>query len=234
MRVLARKSSGLDVYQLQRALQMEERFVDGIFGSQTEDVVRKFQKANGIREDGVVGENTLQALEKAMRGRGKTYDRKLSSGLVLYEVPLIPQPNDDSCWAAAMAMVVSYARKTSYSPQDIADAAVMNLNSSYGWEILLIAADYWRLRSLPMTSNTPEIWIDYLKRFGPVWTVRTGDPSHGVVLTGGDGGWFHINDPWPPKHGHREVKTFRQLGKVYEGAERQVIDNLQLLYHLPT
>jgi hypothetical protein len=79
-----------------------------------------------------------------------------------------------------------------------------------------------------MRSNTPESWVDYLTRFGPLLVVRTGAPSHAVVLTGGDGGWFHINDPSGPM-GKKEVMTFRQLGRVVEGAV-PYIDDRQVLY----
>lgn len=36
--------------------------VDGIFGSATTKAVRRFQRSNGLTEDGVVGKNTLRAL----------------------------------------------------------------------------------------------------------------------------------------------------------------------------
>jgi hypothetical protein len=211
---------------------MPERSVDGIFGQETEDEVKKFQRAHGLKDDGVVGDQTHQALAQAMRASGKNYDLNLGSGLVLYDVPLIPQPTEDSCWAAAMAMVVSYARRTCYSPQDIADACMMNLNSSYGRGVVLNAASAWRLRSLPDSCNTPEIWVDYLKKYGPLYVAVVGRPAHGVVLTGGDGAWFHINDPAPPRKGNKKVQTFHQLGHSFEGAAN-VIRNKQLFYHLP-
>lgn len=36
--------------------------VDGIFGSATTKAVRRFQRSNGLAEDGIVGRNTLRAL----------------------------------------------------------------------------------------------------------------------------------------------------------------------------
>jgi hypothetical protein len=50
---------GDDVKQIQIALGLK---ADGIFGKKTESAVIKFQKENGLFPDGVVGKNTLYAL----------------------------------------------------------------------------------------------------------------------------------------------------------------------------
>lgn len=57
-------ASGKDVEQLQRLLgeQGYKVYVDGIFGKATEDAVRKFQTANGLIADGIVGHQTWQLL----------------------------------------------------------------------------------------------------------------------------------------------------------------------------
>ncbi len=60
-----RGSSGEQVRVIQDKLKRWGYYdgaVDGIFGSATEKAVRYFQRANGLTEDGVVGQNTLAAL----------------------------------------------------------------------------------------------------------------------------------------------------------------------------
>ena len=58
-------SKGADVVTLQRALRAAGGTitVDGTFGAQTKKVVQRFQQANRIGDDGVVGEDTLFLLK---------------------------------------------------------------------------------------------------------------------------------------------------------------------------
>ena len=57
--VLKNGSKGAYVKQIQVALGLN---ADGIFGVNTENAVKKFQKENGLYPDGVVGKLTLEAL----------------------------------------------------------------------------------------------------------------------------------------------------------------------------
>lgn len=58
-------SKGADVVTLQRALRAAggSVTVDGSFGAQTKKVVQRFQRANRVGDDGVVGEDTLFLLK---------------------------------------------------------------------------------------------------------------------------------------------------------------------------
>ena len=58
-------SSGAQVRTIQDKLKRWGYYdgaVDGIFGKATEKAVRRFQRSNGLAEDGIVGKNTLAAL----------------------------------------------------------------------------------------------------------------------------------------------------------------------------
>ena len=136
----------------------------------------------------------------------------MATGSIQFDVPLIPQPNTTSCWAASMAMLVSYRDGAMTTPQSIADAAGYSLESSYGWDALYSALREWNLSTITMTPTMGEL-DRLLRRYGPLWLMVTGAPTHAVVLTGGDGGSnFSWNDPWPPRTGRRSVhKSASQL-----------------------
>ncbi|MBY0098125.1 peptidoglycan-binding protein [Mesobacillus maritimus] len=58
---------GADVKKLQQILTNKgysTKGTDGIFGSNTEAAVKKFQKANKLKADGIVGPATKKALLK--------------------------------------------------------------------------------------------------------------------------------------------------------------------------
>ena len=75
VRQLKKGCSGEDVKRLQEDLisigyALPQYGADGDFGSETLEAVLKFQEDNGLEVDGVVGENTLAAIEK-LKGRDK-------------------------------------------------------------------------------------------------------------------------------------------------------------------
>jgi peptidoglycan L-alanyl-D-glutamate endopeptidase CwlK len=66
MPLLKRGSAGPDVLTLQSALKQlgfDPRGVDGVFGAGTEAAVKDFQRSKGLTPDGLVGPNTMAALQ---------------------------------------------------------------------------------------------------------------------------------------------------------------------------
>lgn len=64
--MLRRGSSGPEVEALQRRLiarGISPGPVDGLFGTKTEEAVRRFQESEGLQVDGVAGPHTMDALE---------------------------------------------------------------------------------------------------------------------------------------------------------------------------
>lgn len=64
-RLLTRGHAGDAVFELQEILEWKigvELAIDGLFGAETEEAVRAFQRAVGLDADGVVGPATLRAL----------------------------------------------------------------------------------------------------------------------------------------------------------------------------
>ena len=70
-RELKMGSKGVDVKLLQERLNKKKYdcgTVDGDFGKKTDKVVKAFQAANGLTEDGIVGKNTCKALSMKWKG----------------------------------------------------------------------------------------------------------------------------------------------------------------------
>ena len=73
--LLKKGISGDDVKKVQEALMgmgfdMDKYGADGIFGKVTEEAVRAFQELEGLKVDGIIGPETLAALEKATESSG--------------------------------------------------------------------------------------------------------------------------------------------------------------------
>ena len=51
---------------------------DGVFGQETEAVVKQFQQKNQLKPDGIVGRNTLGILDKIFDGRTKSEGARIS------------------------------------------------------------------------------------------------------------------------------------------------------------
>jgi monoamine oxidase len=126
---------------------------------------------------------------------------------VLYDVPLIPQPDKLSCWAASIAMLVSYRNQASIDPESLAEEVGRSLRTSYGWDMLEEVKDYYGFVDIELPSNTslyvqPSQWQEWLERYGPLWVTVIGAPSHAVVVRAlvGDGTpegtKVYVNNPW--------------------------------------
>lgn len=81
MAVLKRGSKGSAVKDVQKKLNNNKAKpkleVDGVFGEGTDKAVRTFQKGKGLKVDGMVGPNTLAALDG--KASGKTADKNTGS-----------------------------------------------------------------------------------------------------------------------------------------------------------
>lgn len=90
---------GIFVEELQRYLNEKLKLksklpINGVFDRSLERAVLQFQKENWLREDGIVGECTWNAL------------RGMEDYCILHDVKLIPQPDHETCWAASVAMIL--------------------------------------------------------------------------------------------------------------------------------
>jgi hypothetical protein len=122
---------------------------------------------------------------------------------VVYDVPLIPQPDKLSCWAGSMAMLLSFCRQAGYPPEQLANDVGMSLRTSYGWDLLEAVKNRFGFGELPLPSNaslypSPDQWASWLTDYGPLWVTTIGAPSHAIIVRGitGDLTQMLINNPW--------------------------------------
>jgi hypothetical protein len=139
-----------------------------------------------------------------------------------YQVELVPQPTEASCWAAALAMITSFRDQASYSADEVASRANMDIKRSYGWNDIRSAVSTWQLKEAGPTCAMPGYWAGLLQANGPLWVVEVGNPgTHAVVLVGmhGDGTpegtSATLNNPWPPNQGAVQEKTFQDFDKDF-------------------
>lgn len=123
---------------------------------------------------------------------------------VKYDVQLIPQLTDKSCWAAGAAMLIGWRDRISINPSDV--AARIGYWAQYTKDGLN-AEDQtmfrvWGLTPEPAQTYTIEGFKQLLERYGPLWVASAEPGPHIRVVTGmsgdgtPDGTIVYINDPW--------------------------------------
>jgi hypothetical protein len=126
---------------------------------------------------------------------------------VEYDVPLIPQAQSMSCWAASAAMIVAWREQLSFVDQrQIASRAGFwtNFKTNLGLppDDAPDFLNFWHLVPEPPQSRSVQQMQQLLETFGPLWVGTAEIGAHIRVVTGlvGDGtpnGTFVIiNDPW--------------------------------------
>lgn len=171
---------------------------------------------------------------------------------ISYNVQLMPQPTERSCWAAAMAMIENYRRAIfepdlpSLTVEEFVDGANLNLDERYSWNDLRIAKDHYGFDFIRELDGTmypgPAKWRDWLRRHGPLYVSVENDPtSHAIVVHGisgnltTDGCMLDILDPYPPNEGtpSRQMSV-QDLNARFSGGDLshlEVYDNWRILFH---
>ncbi|KQQ78773.1 hypothetical protein ASF73_04485 [Xanthomonas sp. Leaf131] len=175
----------------------------------------------------------------------------------VYEVALIAQPDKRACWAAVMAMLLSYRRAAPVTPEALVAEVGASLSSSYGVEVLTAVSQRYGFTAIELPSNaslyhSPQQWADWLTAYGPLWVVIVGAP-HAVVLSGISGNLadpasvvVHILNPWdtrvafdndpvtfiPPNQGYADWLSFEEFAEAFGEMAAADYGNWRVL-HLP-
>ena len=215
-------SKGNEVRRLQEALNRKlpgsGLRSDGDFGPATHAAVRRYQDQAWLVVDGIAGQCTQNALFDAEAYAPVRHDR-----------PFIPQPTDNTCWAASTAMLKrsTVPAVIAATPADlIAGGGLSNSSNRADWEPATRRfANAHGLRYYAPMSWTPQGFAG-LGRHGPVmvstlWTVGgylkrvpggyEGSPGHMTLVVGvrgdndptGRGTSLMVYDPWEPNVGRR-------------------------------
>lgn len=227
-------SKGEQVRRLQEALNRKlpgcALRVDGDFGGNTLAAVRRYQDAEWLVVDGIAGQCTQNALFDL-----ETY------APVRHMRYFIPQPTDNTCWAASTAMLKNStvpAVIAATPPDLIAGGGLSNSSNQEDWR----PASERFARAHGLRVYGPQSWIPQafagLVRHGPVmvstlWQVGgylkrvpggyEGSPGHMTLVVGvrgdndptGKGTTLMVYDPWEPNVGRKwRVSYYRWVTEV--------------------
>src|SRR5262249_46647701 len=148
-----------------------------------------------------------------------------------FDVQLIPQQTNMSCWAAGCAMLVGWRDQMSVDPSEIA-------NATGAWAAYANGLAPNDTSVFPIWGITPEAaqcytvqgFYDLLNTYGPLWVASAEPGPHIRVVTGitgdgtPDGTTLSINDPWEagmtafrlPNAGSRTTETYTQFVRKQE------------------
>lgn len=150
-----------------------------------------------------------------------------------YDVPLIPQSQSMSCWAASIAMILGWRDSASYSDTGIA-TDFGGLSYLPQMKTGLDPNDIYILRRYGFDTEAPQCYLPnavymLLSQYGPLWLASSVPGAHIRVITGMDDGYsetstVYINDPWEKgmqvfqssNKGAQYSMTFGDLMSQYE------------------
>ncbi len=216
-----------------------EHGVDGKFGPDTEAAVRQYQQNNvdaygrQLKVDGIVGPKTWSSLTQATEIEGEdppadggagtgsdtgsdsdsgTDDQSGGGEPLFYDEPvsLVSQSTNNTCWAAASAMLLGM------SEQDVVDKVGDAGGDGADEPEMTVIADTLGLQMPGGVCMGPDGWHQMLSSRGP---IMVGIPGHYIVIAGIDSPdgsvdktQFHVYDP----AGNEFWDTFDNVNNAYE------------------
>jgi hypothetical protein len=120
------------------------------------------------------------------------------------DVELVPQPTDQTCWAAAASMVIGWRDQVSLAPETVASICSRSTVQGLSPFDRATFAGEIGLQAEPPQSYSVDGFYDLLTNKGPLWVSKIAGggatSGHAVVVTGmysdGDQHYVRIADPW--------------------------------------
>lgn len=160
-------SRGSDVTTLQRKLKNWGYYsgsVDGIFGSQTREAVRYFQRKNGLVVDGIVGKKTLAALGMSLGGSSGS-----TSGYSDSDISLLAR------------LIYGEARGESYTGQVAVGAVVLNRVRSSSFPNTIAGVIYQPYAFTAVSDGQINLTPNATARKAAIAAMNGWDPSYGAI-----------------------------------------------------
>lgn len=224
---------------------------DGIFGAETKRAIKKYQKNHTgptLTSDGVVGQNTMRALDADLPGGGPklpplpSRSRYVVPGIMAARNQLA-RGHTNLCWAYSYAMLVSWRRQQSFEIRPLIASvgatwlARYDANRGLPW---LQGKQFYNaggLRTEPLQSFPVSRWSELLRSHGPLLMDTLNNSlrgGHARVLYGvqGDGSprgtTMLILDPW---RGADYGESYEKFIAKYEGVAGQATLRTALIAH---
>ena len=137
--------------------------VDGIFGSQTREAVKYFQRKNGLKVDGIVGDKTLSAL--GMKGGSSSSSSNYSDA----DVQLLAK------------LIYGEARGESYVGQVAVGAVVMNRIKSASFPNTMAGVIYQRYAFTAVDDGQINLTPNATARKAAQDAMNGWDPTYGAI-----------------------------------------------------
>ncbi|HET9141330.1 papain-like cysteine protease family protein [Actinophytocola sp.] len=178
--------------------QMQVCAEDGHFGGQTAGVVERFRKekklpAGDSVDTAVWGKLGLQDSPAQSGGQGQSgqHGQGQQGGgsqdadfdPVDWQVTMEAAGSNETCWAAALAMVLRY-RGDNYTVEDLCQRGNVSATDWTPASRALEIGAGLSMRSMTCQAGVAASLAADLKAHGPLWTPVPGDEYHIVVLTG--------------------------------------------------
>ena len=166
--VIQQGNTGSTVKTMQRKLKNWGYYkgsIDGIFGAQTKQAVKNFQKKNGLKVDGIVGPKTLAALGMSSTSSSSSNSSSYSDA----DVQLLAR------------LIYGEARGESYVGQVAVGAVVMNRIRSSSFPNTMSGVIYQRYAFTAVDDGQINLTPNATARKAALDAMNGWDPTYGAI-----------------------------------------------------